>query len=144
MMLKNVRVAIGLMALLGLLCLNLALNPALAWFWKKPAPEPDPEKQVQTFQPPPKTAMEEYCEPYRHEAALRSSVPFLVKPAHWPRRLWLMKAYRKCTHELMSQEYNYLKHADIELAPSLPKLKPKVEPITQPGEPKGDSKNATW
>lgn len=102
------------------------------WFGKKEEPADDPAKQIQTFQPPPENAMLMYCEPYRKEASELANKNVLMKAFYEPRRMWLMGEYRKCTNELMTQEHEYLKHVDIELAPSLPKMKPVVQPINQP------------
>lgn len=107
------------------------------WFGKKEVPENDPARQIQTFQPPPENAMLMYCEPYRKEAAELAGKNALMKAFFEPRRMWLMSEYRKCTNELMTQEHQYLKHVDIELAPSLPKMKPVVQPINQPEKKQG-------
>lgn len=112
------------------------------WFGKREVPENDPARQVQTFQPPPENAMVLYCEPYRKEAAELAQKNILVKPLFEPRRMWLMSEYRKCTHDLMTQEHQYLKHVDIELSPSLPKMAPVVQPFNQP-EKKQEGPNGT-
>jgi hypothetical protein len=125
------RIAILFYALYMLL--NTAVLPAQAkWFAKKVAPENDPVQQVQTFQPPPENAMTLYCEPYRKQVVALNQKNWALKPFYTPRRLWLMNEYNKCTNELMTQEHQYLKHADIELPPSLPKMKPVVQSINQP------------
>lgn len=108
------------------------------WFGKKAPPEDDPAKKIQTFQPPPVSAMLQYCEPYRRESAELNGKVFMLKPFFVPRRLWLENKYRECTNELMTQEHNYLKHVDIELPPSLPKMKPVVVPIGTPEKKTGE------
>ncbi len=123
---------VALCLLVGCLALAFAQPVQARWFAKKTPPENDPVKQVQTFQPPPENAMLTYCEPYRKSAVDLSKKPLLLKPFYEPRLLWLMNAYHKCTNELMTQEHEYLKHVDIELPPSLPKMKPVVLPINQP------------
>jgi hypothetical protein len=113
--------------------LNILALPAQArWLAKKVASENDPVQQVQTFQPPPENAMTLYCEPYRKQVVVLNQKNWVFKPFYTPRRLWLMNEYHKCTNKLMTQEHQYLKHADIELPPSLPKMKPLVKPMNQP------------
>ena len=119
------------------LCLGLMTTPAEAkWFGsKKPTPEQEAVQKVQTYQPPPPEAVTRYCEPYRAEVVAINHKSFLIRPFYIPRRTWLIHEHQKCRHELMSQEYTYLKHADIEQSPSLPKISPT---LPQPGGPNGN------
>jgi len=100
---------------------------------KKKAEQEAVEK-VRTYQPPPAEALTTNCEPYRAEAVTLYKKPFFIRPFYEPRRLWLVHKHQQCRHELMSQEYTYLKHADIEQPPSLPKL----IPATKTGAPNGN------
>lgn len=119
------------------LCLGFMITPADAkWFGpKKPTPEQEAVQKVQTFQPPPPEAVTRYCEPYRAEVVTLNHKPLLARPFYIPRRTWLIHEYQKCRHELMNQEATYLKHADIEQAPSLPKISPS---LPQPGGSNGN------
>ncbi|WP_373532422.1 hypothetical protein [Vampirovibrio sp.] len=125
------RIAV-LFSALSILLASAVLPVQAKWFAKKIPPENDPVQQVQTFQPPPENAMTLYCDPFRKEVAVLNQKSWVHKPFSLPRRLWLMNEYKECTNELMTQEHQYLKHADIELPPSLPKMKPVVQPINQP------------
>lgn len=117
----------------ALLLSTLSIAPSQAWwFHKKPSPKDEAAKKVQTYQPPPEEAMSLYCEPYRKESVRLSTKPWILKPFYGPRRIWLMNQFNKCRNNLMTQEHEYLKHVDIQLPPSLPKIKPVVEPINQP------------
>jgi hypothetical protein len=130
-----------LTALVLLLFLTVfgAFMPANAKWMSKKAKQQEQEvvQKVQTFQPPPENAMQMYCEPYRKEAADLGAKNAVVRTLYKPRQLWLMNQYHKCTDDLMTQEHQYLKHVDIELAPSLPKMKPTVEPINKPESKSG-------
>lgn len=113
--------------LLGGITLGLLggiIAPAEAkWFKTKQDKVNDAlSKQVQTFQAPATDALSMYCEPYRKEAAELSHANPLIKPFVGPRRSWLIRQHEKCKHEYMSQEMNYLKHVDVQQAPSLPRL----------------------
>lgn len=126
--------------LLCLFCAAIAFGAsvptasALPFLKKKPVEDPAVE-QVKTYQPPPENAVTFYCDPYRKEAALLDKKPGYLKPFYIPRRLWLMSEHRKCKDGLMEQERIYLKHADIEQSPSLPKLKTDMPPVdVKPGE----------
>lgn len=122
------------------LMLALMLLPSADAFWfnrkdkgKKEAEEA--AKAVQTFQPPSADALEMYCEPIRKEALAISNLPRMQRMIMRPRKSWLIHQHEKCKKDYMTQEYEYLKHADIQRAPSLPKLKapegeqqgPKIE-----------------
>lgn len=90
----------------------------------KPKPKgPDAAEQVRTFQPPPPNTMETDCEPFRKKAAILTQAPFWQKPFVWPERNLAIHRHRKCVTNLMMQEREYLKHADIQRSPSLPKLR---------------------
>jgi hypothetical protein len=121
-MFQRSRIAILFMtlALMG----TIALPSAHAkWFGKKKEKENQAVEQVRTYQPPPETAVSDYCEPYRREAAELAQKPFFMKPFYAPKRGIAMHKHRECKKALMEQERTYLKHVDIEQSPSLPKLK---------------------
>ncbi len=101
---------------------------------QKTAAEEAVEK-VQTFQAPAADAMTRYCEPYRAKAAALSQKPFFIRPFYGPQRMWLISKHQKCRYKVMDQEHVYLKHVDIEQAPSLPKLNPGAP---KPGVPNGN------
>ena len=116
---------------LSLLCVGLALSATVPaaqakWGSQKKKAEQEAVEKVRTYQPPPPEAITRYCEPYRAEAAQIYEKGILARFFYGPRRMWLMHEYQKCRSELMNQEYVYLKHADIEQSPSLPKLTPKT------------------
>jgi hypothetical protein len=125
---------------LALLCVSIAFGTAFApaqakWVSKKKKAEQQAIEKVQTFQPPPADAVTRYCEPFRAEAVDLSKKPKLVRVFYEPRRMWLMNQHQKCRMELMDQEHVYLKHADIEQPPNLPKI--KTDP-PKPGAPNGN------
>jgi hypothetical protein len=120
------------MIVISLLMLQALVLPSeAAWLKQKPK-EPDASEKVRTYQPPPANAMEEYCEPYRKRAYDLSNVHFWQKPFVIPQRTWAISRHRKCTDNLMQQEWEYLRHADIQKGPSLPKL--RVEEQSSPQE----------
>lgn len=111
--------------------------PAHAWWFnnEKKKQEQEAVEKVQTYQPPPPEALTEQCEPIRAKVVAINQKFILVRPFYIPKRTWLIHEHQKCRHEFMSQEYTYLKHADIEKAPSLPKITPNT-PST--GVPNGN------
>jgi hypothetical protein len=122
---------------IGLLSLGIILSCGIEAAQAKPISqkkklEREAVEKVQTFQPPPPDAMTRDCEPYRAEVSALYHKPFFLRPFYIPKRGWLAHKYQNCRQGLMNQEYTYLKHADIEQAPSLPKLTPK------PGAPNGN------
>lgn len=133
--------------LTSFLCAAIALGvaaqtaSALPFVKKKPVEDPAVE-QLKTYQPPSENAVTLYCDPFRKEAAVLSRKPGYLKPFYIPRRLWLMDEHRKCKDELMEQERIYLKHADIEQAPSLPKLKTDMPPFQPQSQPAPGEKDA--
>lgn len=120
-----------------LLLQTLALPSEAAWLRPK-SKEPDASEKVRTYQPPPANAMEEYCEPFRKRAYDLSIVPSWQKPFVVPQRTWAISRHRKCVDNLMQQEWEYLRHADIQKGPSLPKL--RVEDNVN--EPEGGASHA--
>lgn len=124
---------------LHLLCAGLALSTAFApaqakWFSHKKTPAEEAVEKVRTYQPPANEAMNRYCEPFRAEAVALNQKPKLVRVFYEPRRMWLINQHQKCRNELMAQEHLYLKHADIEQSPSLPKM----NATPKPGAPNGN------
>lgn len=116
---RNVRI-------LGLLCLlafQMGSSPVEAILPKRKSKEPDASDKVRTYQPPPADAMKDYCEPYRKRASDLTILPWWQKPFVIPQRNWAIHQHQKCTDNLMQQEWEYLRHADIQQAPSLPKLR---------------------
>ena len=128
--------SLGLGLFLSVLLLSMTGSPTQAKLLqhKKTAAEEAVEK-VQTFQPPAADAMTRYCEPFRAKAVSLSQKPFLIRPFYGPRRMWLISQHQKCRYKLMDQEHVYLKHVDIEQAPSLPKINPGAP---KPGVPNGN------
>lgn len=119
----------------ALILLGTAFPSAHAkWVGKKKKAENQAVEQVRTYQPPPENAVATYCEPYRHEAAELAHKPLLLKGFYAPRRGIVMHKYRECKKALMEEERVYLKHADIEQSPSLPKLKTEMpeKPVVSP------------
>jgi hypothetical protein len=124
---------------IGLLSLGIVLMSGIEPAQAKPlTPKQKQEKEavekVQTFQPPPPDAMTRECEPYRAEVSALYRKPFIVRPFYAPKRAWMAHKHQKCRQSLMNQEYTYLKHADIEQAPSLPKM----NAAPKPGAPNGN------
>lgn len=130
---RNVQI-FGLISLVMLLAFGLSSEAALL---KHKAKEPDAAEKVRTYQPPPPNAMEDYCEPYRKRVYDLSQVPFWQKPFVIPQRNWAISRHQKCTDNLMQQEWEYLRHADIQKGPSLPKLR-----VDESKTPAGDAPNA--
>jgi hypothetical protein len=129
MMLRSVFALLFSVAML----VNTVLQPADAkWFGKKSSKKDEAVEKVRTYQPPPENAIALYCEPYRQEAVELSHKPRLLKIFYAPRRGWAIRKHRECKDSLMQQEHTYLKHVDIERAPSLPKLKTDIDSKAQP------------
>jgi hypothetical protein len=128
--------ALSVQVLCAILLLSTAFGPAQAkWFSHKKTPAEEAVEKVQTFQPPAVEAMQRYCEPFRAEAVSLAQKPKWARPFYEPRRMWLMGQHQKCRQELMDQEHIYLKHADIEQSPSLPKMNADAP---KPGGPNGN------
>lgn len=122
-----------LIALLsGMLFVWSALLPSADawWFSRKKKADDAAVEKVRTYQPPPENAVTVQCDPYRRQAALLGQKPLMTTMFYIPKRLRLQNKYRTCKSNLMEQERIYLKHVDIEQAPSLPKMKMEVTPIT--------------
>jgi hypothetical protein len=116
---RNVRI----LSLFCLLALYLWSSSAEAILPKRQSKEPDASEKVRTYQPPPADSMRDYCEPYRKQASDLTYVSWWKKPFVIPQRNWAIHQHQKCTGNLMQQEWEYLRHADIQQPPSLPKLK---------------------
>ena len=131
---KSLLTTTTICSVVAMICLSL--TPAQAkWLHRKTDPAKQVEEKVRTFQPPPPDSITRYCEPYRAEVVKLGQKPFLLRPFYAPRRWFLMSKYEKCRERFMSQEHIYLKHADIEQAPSLPKM--NVD-SSKPGAPNGN------
>jgi hypothetical protein len=89
---------------------------------KRKAKERETVEKLQTYQPPAATSLSTQCDPYRQEVILLKHKPLLFRPLFTPRRLYLMDKHKKCIDRLMDQEYLYLKHVEIQQAPSLPPM----------------------
>jgi hypothetical protein len=113
----------GAMALLLLGAMALPAAQAKWFGGQKKEKANQAVEQVRTYQPPPETAVGDYCEPYRYQAAELAQKPWFLKPFYAPKRGIAMHKHRECKKALMEQERVYLKHVDIEQPPSLPKLK---------------------
>jgi hypothetical protein len=113
--------SVGLISL-ALLLLMSGLSAEARWMSKKEKEKDAAVKGVQTYQPPVANAMQVYCEPFRRDAALISRKPRLIRPLYAPRKAWLIREHEKCKANLMTQETEYLRHADIAIPPSLPKM----------------------
>jgi hypothetical protein len=116
---------LALFLLVAGMAFNAAFTPAQAkWINQKKKAEQEAVEKVRTFQPPPADAVTRNCEPFRAEAVALNQKPRLLRIFYKPKRMWLMHQHQKCRMGLMDQEHLYLKHADIEQSPSLPKIKP--------------------
>lgn len=125
---------IGTWAVLASLFWGVLTSPeASAWpFGKKAKEKEAAAEQVRTFQPPPEDAVKRYCEPIRLEAVEISKKPRLIRPLFAPRKAQVIRKHQKCVTNLMRQEYQYLKHVDIQQSPSLPKLKTDAPDLKPP------------
>ena len=113
--------------LLGsVLLLGLASPSADAWWFKKKAKDADP---VQTYQPPPPDAVERECAPLRNKIAKLKSKSKTERLLMSARMDLLKRRYNKCKGEIIGQQFEYLRHVDIQKGPSLPAIRPEGEVV---------------
>ncbi|HEY9687194.1 MAG TPA: hypothetical protein V6C52_09485 [Coleofasciculaceae cyanobacterium] len=127
------RFQVVLAVLLTVSCVLFSAMPqAEAWpFGKKAKAAKEAVKQVQTYQPPPADAQMTQCEPIRRKIVKINKGSKIGRTLMAPRTAFLTAKHTKCKQRLMDQEFEYLKHVDIEQSPSLPKLKTDT-PTEQP------------
>lgn len=119
--------------LVGLILMSAAMPQADAWpFKKKPDPAEEAAKKVQTYEPPPTDAIATHCEPIRQKIVKINRSGWFGRTIQAPRRSVLLYKHNQCKDEFMTQEFEYLKHVDIQQPPSLPKLKTDAQPAAKP------------
>jgi hypothetical protein len=127
------RFQVALAVLLAVSCLLLTAMPqAEAWpFGKKAKEAKEAVQKVQTYQPPPADAQMTQCEPIRRKIVKINKGSKITRTLMSPRTAFLVSKHTKCKQRLMDQEFEYLKHVDIEQSPSLPRFKTDT-PTTSP------------
>ncbi len=120
--------------LLGVMLFVVVPSSWAIWPFKKK----DKPPAIENYEPPAFDAKERECEPIRQEIRDIYSKSPAAKAFLIPKREYLLSKHRKCVERILTQEYEYLKHADV-ANPTLEKLEGKPENIEdltpQPADP---------
>jgi hypothetical protein len=103
--------------LLGL-CVLLPQHSQAIWPWHKSSPKPAVTNDATTtYTPPDKAGLQANCDPLREVIVTLNQTKGFAHLLKRPRIGLLKRDYYNCLHRFYGQEFDYLKHTDLQPRP---------------------------